>query len=965
MSIPGQLLNEHISDINKKARININANNGVSFSEFQKAIKKTILPTGYSYVKDKKDNIVKISNDKMGVTLDLNILPQLTKAYLLDPVLKRAYSVDIKSMFPKKKKNYVRELSFYEKFTPSAVLEYGAKRRYNFYKNDFGGKLSYSEFLKNTPTVFNKKINRNNPEAIKINKALEKSLIDQLKNPDKYGTTSRISGILNSGGAIGFSTPALMLFGATAFGAMGLAKQISRKKIPANFNTLSTTIIKNFGVGALEGFLVGLAFESGGLVLKKMGRKALKIKFIGKNKILTSATKTAIKRGLNILGINYISGLSKRTTHNIKNIVIGDVEAGVGGLSADIGGLVGFSIPSGAKYILSSKKKKLATKIKELEKMKQGKINAIHLKLKNAQLKDNIRGGFRGRRIMDVIKKQEGLKLLKGGKRHGFSERDILQGEGYVQTIKIKSDIPKYEALLKVAKGRIRGKKINIKSVKEYYEIKRYGIILSKKGKLFAIEFNYNNGRVSHIGFKTAGIKNNIAIVKIYQKARASRGMGVRAKLKDVFVVKNKIETTTKINENIIKTLNKLETKKVFLKDKLLRKKDVVALKRIIINDFKTYKSKNLGTFLNKLYSNNKITSTLSKTNAIRLRRINGDLVIVPISKGKKIFYSVGNKGDYIELGHTAFKIPTRRNTGVSMTKVRFITKKKVESVRDIGRRGSHEIASARGIRKVQLKNKQEQILRTAIKSIQDVIKPTTIKKLKKIEKLNNLSIIVKKIGALSSITSIKTSQKIKNIQKTLNNVLKLAKQTKTTQQNSIQAQKTKQVQVNELTKAKKIKSKIKNKSLRNIITNIINYTYNEILYHIGEKRKKTPVGGYPKKQNKTKRGSERKSDYGYIVSILIRTKRGDSWKYKKINKIPISEKKAMDVASFLLAKNRLKHGLIKKSNKRVSIGVIKRNVFSKANDFLSKHKRNFLLRSVLNGYMIINKNKTRKRRGK
>ena len=793
---------------------------------------------------------------------------------------------------------------------------------------------------------------KNTAEGKRITQALNKGLNDQIKNPEKYGTTARITGLLTAGSAVGLPTASLILFGSTYFGTLGLAKDVSRSPLPKDFKSIAKVVGKNFGLGAVQGLLYGLAFKGAGT----LGKKLLTVSFLKGG--ISKATQLAIKRGLSILGVNYVSRLAGRTTFNIKNIAVGDVELGAGELSKDLGTLVGFAIPTVASKLAQNKKIKIQKKIVELEKFRRGSMNSAFLKAKNAQLLDPARGEFKSSGIVKKLNKNAINSLSKIANQKGVTKSQLLDGSYYVQNFKVRSDVPKYEALLKVAKARAKGKTIKIKSVPKFFTFKRYGVVMARQTKAgtveaFAIEFNWANGKVSNIGFKTAVGANKITAISVYKKIRAVKGKPIRVRFKDLFLVKNKFETKIPSEKGLVRILNTLETKKVFLNNKQLSKSQILNLKSAMKKDFTLSKKPNLEVLLKALYKNKGVTSKSGFSNVIRIQRVANTVKIIPATKKSPVGFKIFPKGQYIEVGFTKFRIPSIKPVKVIQIKVtpakvikpfkpkitkepiaiKPITIKKIEApVR------SMQIQVKKGVTKIKTRQ-----VETAVKSIQTIIRPRLrAGKLTKIIPISVTKTLMKQIGVLLPLVSTKNVQAMKNIQSNIRVAINI--------QSGKQINQVKQLQIKSLQSVSV--SALKNISLVKPVTPTV-ITPTIPTKRVATITKKPPVtiGIIPTKA--VKKVIKKKKEFGFTSSVIKERRKKD------LNKIPISKERAFDIVSYNLSRSKLVKGRISKSGKEVTLSTLKRKITSIPTGYFRRNRSRFILRRLktrIETYEIIRK---------
>jgi len=307
--------------------------------------------------------------------------------------------------------------------------------------------------------------------------------------------------------------------------------------------------------------------------------------------------------------------------------------------------------------------KRIKDRIKELERFRTGAINAAYIKAKNAQLGSGVRGTTKSYGSVKQLTPSQISIIGREATKRGISRRQLLEGSFYRQQIRVKSLVPKYEAHLKWVRAKLKGdKKAKLGKFSKYYVFTRYGIVVSKtqKGvtKAIAVEFNKVSGKISNIGFKTAVGKGDKALVTIFKKARMVKGIPTRVRVEGMFLVKNTISTTEDAGKGLVRIINTLETKKVFLNGKRLSKGKLLDLKTVVKKSIRVGKT-NLDKFLNGLWKDGFLTGRAGTTNTIQIRRIGKGFenVKVKILKKKKAITKpkVYAKGQYVEIGHTQY----------------------------------------------------------------------------------------------------------------------------------------------------------------------------------------------------------------------------------------------------------------------------------------------------------------------
>lgn len=957
------------------------------YNKLQSELKKIKLPSRYSFDRDKQNNIIGFSDSKLGISRPLYALVDVPFIKVPEQIAKEIKKIKVEALtkFFKQDefaKYYPKPIKWYD---TNKWISYTADKQYYLYKKNQKGTLSKSEFLtiRNSIGLASKRWNnflKHNPsEAKRITNALSDSLTDQIQHPEKYGTTQRLNALLSIGGAVGGSVVGLSAFGTVYHGTLGFAKDVYANQLPKDFKKIGLLIVKNFGYGALQGFIYGSMFAGGSALWKKVGRKLIPMRFLKGG--ISKVTQLAIKRGLSILGINYISRLAGRTAFNIKNIAIGDVPTGVSELFKDLGTLVGFFAPTfivkriragskdlrkikvkkdGTVKLSENQRKEILKEIRTLEKFRRGQINSAYLKAKTAQLADPTRGGFKSSGIVKKLNKNAVNSLSKIASQKGITQGQLLDGSYYSQIIKIKSKLPETEAFLKFYKSLLRGKIIKIKPVSKFYVFKRYGVVVARTTKAgtveaFSIEFNYIGGKVSNIGFKTAVGKNKITAIKVYKKIKAVKGKPLRVKFQDLFLVKNKLETRIPSEKGMIKIFNKLETKKVLLNNKKLSISQILNIKSAIKKDFTLSKKVNLESLLKILYKDKRVTSKSGFTNVMRIQRIKDIIKVIPAYKKTPIRFKIFPKGQYIEIGFTKFRIPSVKPSKIIKIKVK--PKKVVRPTKKIKLIEKSIIVKPITIKQIKAPVRSLQIqvkkgisitkirnVETAIKSIQTIIRPRVrAGKLTKIIPISLTKTIIRQIAILLPLVSTKNAQAMKNIQSNLRVSLSIQIGKQINQTRLIQIRSLQNVSVNALQNIYLIKP---------ITPTIIIPAIPRIRKPTRPTKKPPVIIEIPKVISK-KRVIKKRGEFGY-TSSLIRDR-----KKKRLNKIPISKEKAFDIVAYTLSRSRLEIGKVSKSPKEVKLSTLKRKVASIPAGYFRKNRSRFIVRKLktrIESYEIIKK---------
>lgn len=968
MSIGVTAFDKYIENINKAAQ-----QAEVSYKLFQNELSNLKLPSGYKWEIDNSGNIVSIDDINRGVNIDIADLPSVTNAWMLNPKLVKIYGIDYKTYFKElaakgkaSGKVSVPSLKWYEKFWPESVVEYTYKKRYNFYK-DLGGTLSYENFVKEQWKAVNKDF-QNTTEGKKIVKALSKSLDDQIQNPENYGTTARISALLSVGSGVGLPSAGLILFGSSYYTTLGIAKDVSRSQLPKDFKATAKLVAKNFGLGAVQGLLYGLAFKGSSTILNKLGRPLLNVTF-GKvaGKAISAATKKLIQRGLSILGVNYVSRLAGRTAYSIKNIAVGDVEAGVSELSKEAGILVGFALPgiivkavksasnkdiakikinkkTGKVKMTANQRKAVEAEVTRLQNLRKGQLNAAYLKAKNAQVNSKIRGKVvtigRAKKLSPSTINQVYAK----SKNLGISKTQLLEGSYYKQTIRVKSSVGRTEALLKyynqLLSGRLTG---GIKAPSQYYTFERYGISVvrtNSKGvsEGIAIEFNLNGNKASNFGFKYGVGVGKTSLVSVYTKARSVKGQGIRVRLQDVYVSQNKFQSSTKVGNDFVKTLNKLETKKVLLNGKRLSKREIILLKNALKTQAKVAGDKNLESTLIKLFKNNKITGTSGYTNTVRLTRIKNGISI-RLGKTSVKGIKVSPKGQFIEFGVSKFKIPSIKKVSVKAipkkikikapsTKVIKLTKVKAKPITS-----TSKIVTTKTITKIQTKK-----LEQSIRAIQTITKPITRARIaKRVIPVSTMKVLSRQIGILLPLVSSKNRQALRNIQSNINLSINAL----------LKIQQSKQINTTLLNQVKVVQSK-SILALKTITTpkpvTPITPTIPKTPTKKRTTTKKPVITAKVLTTSKAKRKAMAKGDLGYISGLKSTSTRRVT---KTLVSVPITKERAFDILAYSMIRQNKRAGLVKKSQKETPRSIINRSYKSVPKGYFKRVRSRFLVRRL------------------
>jgi len=990
---------------------------------FQNQLHNIKLPSGYSMVKDKEGNIIAYSNDKRALSRDILNLVNVPFVKLPESLKSMVKEITIKGFsnyFPKDNfaKYYPKPIKWV-RFKHNGWIKYNSDKQYYYYKKNHQGTLSKQDFMtvRNSIGLASKQWNvfiKNSPvEAKKVSGALSDSLTNQIQNPEEYGTTQRLNALLAIGSALGGSAISLVLFGSVYHGTLGVSKDVYANPLPKDFKQIGRIIAKNYGYGALQAFIYGSMFSGGSALWKKFGKKLIPMKFAktASNKIISKITKEAIRRGLSLLGVQYVTKLVGRTTFNIKNIIVGDAPAGVAGISKDLGTVTGFLTPifitsrikagsknmkdiyenkNGKVKLTDNQKKYMVKQIRILQKFEKAQINSVYLKAKNAQLKDITRGGFKASGISKKLSKESINRLSKIANANGITKTELMDGSFYVQTIKVESKLPETQGLLKFYKSLLRGVVGKTKLPAKFYEFKRYGVVVAKATssgtiKASAIEFNYANGRVSNIGFKSAVGQNKITAINVYKKIRKLSGKPIRLRLKDEYLVRNKFETNIPENEELIKTLNNLETKKVIMNNKRITSKEIISLKMAIKSDFKLASNQNLSKFLKRLYSDKGITSKSGETNVLRIQRLKKGIELKPvIKKGfAKSVIKVYPKGKYVEVGHTKFRIPSRSELRMTTTKKsisrtsknqprqsKAIPKSKsgISPSRGITRkptqvRGRPQRTKAKSmqiqIKKTVLKSKGSltrtkiRTVENAVKSIQTIVRPTTrMSSFNTVISTSASRMLVRQIGILLPLVSTNNASALRSVQSNLQRSISIQRSEQVSKQGVKQIRTLQQIKALRLSAVQILQSITMMKPVTAMIV-----SPKVITKPITRAKKKTPI-----------RVGLQFGKAGKVVKKKTVTTGYNSYVYrKKVNTkrtLPITKARALDLLAYHLDKNSSVKGLTIKGIRRVSPAVLNRRLKSTPKNYFVKNRNKFILRKLTRGketYEMIEKKKFRR----
>ena len=607
---------------------------------------------------------------------------------------------------------------------------------------------------------------------------------------------------------------------------------------------------------------------------------------------------------------------------------------------------------------------KLKNRIEELEKFRTGAMNAAYLKAKNAGVGSGVRGKTKSYGSVKQLTPTQISVIGKEATKRGISRNQLLEGSFYRQQIRIKSLVPKYEAHLKWVRAKLKGnKKAKLGKFSKYYVFTRYGIVVStiKKGvsKAIAVEFNKVGGKISHIGYKTAVGEGDKALVTIFKKARKVKGIPARVRVEGMFIVKNKISTTESGGKGLVRILNTLETKKVFMDGKRISRRKLLDLKTVIKKSVRIGRT-NMDKFLSGLWKDGFLTGRSGTTNTVQLKRMGRGFEKVKIRILKKkqplIKPKIYAKGQYVEIGHTQFRIPTRKVLRIGekkpvrkMKKVKIkrrggiVTLKKIPKVRTISSPSLKlKIKPKKGLSK--LKQKQ---LERAVRSIQTITRPTTRRVGKRIVK---------------SKTKVISKSAVKKLSRTISGILPLIAS------KNISALKAAQANLNDSIKATSSlhKSKLKSEAVKALKTISIPKSFLTISQPIRPKpkrkifrpvKKKIPLSLLLPKGKKKKKVLKKRKDYGYTTSVKRK-------KVKKLTRIPLTKKRALDILAYDLDRTPSSRGRLIKSIRKRKQSVLKRQLKSVPLGYFTKNRKKFTLRKLKKGretYEMIEKKKFRK----
>ncbi len=977
MSIPTGNLEKHISNISQEE-----LKQSVALRDFQEALNKVKLPSGYYFERNKLGDIITISEKKKGICMGLETLPQITTAYMFNPILRKVYTPSSKEWIKAKltlkpDPLEIRGTKLKKWWNSNAYLKFLNDFKYKIYKNKYKGKLSKDEFFDfQIKSIYNNKLFNTLPkeEQDKFMNTNLFVLTDHIKNPERWGTIARIKSLVVLGAGLGVGVPIMSLVGGGYLGALGLSKDVVRSPLPKDFKKVAKMVALNFGLGAVQALFIATIFV-GGAVLGKLGKPLLKTTFGAKaGGTISKATQLLIQRGLSMLGASYISRLAGETAFNIKNIAVGDIELGAKGIAKEVGLLTGFIMPSfiirsiraGSKDLMKIKvakdrtvklsnnqKKEIENRIKTLKQFREGQLNAVYLKAKNAQLVDPIRGEVSSSGIVGQLNKEAMASLIKIANQNKITNYQLLDGAFYMQTIKIKSKLPETEAIIRFYKSLLRGRLPKVDPISNVYIFKRYGVVIAsqtKKGivEAFAIEFNYHNGKIRNIGFKTATGVNKITAIKVYQKVRRTKGKPIRVKFKDLFLVNNRFETRIALNEKLINILNTLETKKVFIGKDILSKTQLKSLESAIKQDFTLFKKPNLEATLKEIYKDKGVASTAGITNVIRIQRIKEGIKLIPSTKQSPSIIEIFPKGQYIEIGHSKFRIPSIK---------RIVPKKGVApTTKSLYK--DMQMQTKAGVSKI---NKVH--VETAVKSIQTITKPLIRSgKLTEMTSPNMTRALIKQTGILIPLININNAYALRAIQTNLIEALDI----QTVQQ--ITLIKIKQMQIKakqlitEIGQIQQLKTKTRQMQMRiQQLKTVAIKALKRITTHKPTKRKlptkrkrkyPLPLTIPVIKEKKTKRIKQHR---GFIAVFV------DDKKEREINKLPTSKARAFDLISYVLDTSLLTTGKVFQSSKLVDLSVLKRKVADVhvPNEYFKKNRNKFVIRKSktrIESYDIIKK---------
>lgn len=579
-------------------------------------------------------------------------------------------------------------------------------------------------------------------------------------------------------------------------------------------------------------------------------------------------------------------------------------------------------------------KNEIRKRIVELQWFRRGSLNAAYLKAKNAQLTSKVRGKYESIGRVRELSPNEIKVISRYARVHGISKSQLLEGAFYRQKLKIKSDVPKYEADIKALKAELRGKKIKVKRIPEYYTFTRYGVVVSRttpKGvtQAFAIEFNRIGRKISHIGFKTGVGEGKLSLIRVFKKARKVREKPLRVKVEDIYIAKNKFQSSEIGSGGLIKTLNTIETKKVFLNNKGLTKSQILVLKTQVKKALAEGRDPNLKRLLGNLYKDKSLTGKAAYTNTIRLQRSRDKVLIKILNKKNPLIKpKLYPKGQYLEIGYTKFKIPSRKliEVGVKIPRPKKPRRKRPsEKTTELKKITVKKIKFPSTTLKIHAKKELSKIkvqkLEEAVKSIQTIVKPRV--KVDVLPKIKTVDLI-KNINILLPLVVSKNAQALKRAQSNLKAALNI----QGTQQ--IGLIKTRQIKALQSESVKALQS-IRVASPIKISPIIIPVVRRGVKIPRPKIPKKKKVPRITLKKPKRTRTLSKKA----MVYSVVTRKAG---KAVKLRLPPMILKDAKDVMAYKLDKDLVRTGKLVPAGMTKEVGIVPKT----ARGYFGKHSKKF-----------------------
>lgn len=657
-----------------------------------------------------------------------------------------------------------------------------------------------------------------------------------------------------------------------------------------------------------------------------------------------------------------------------KQVVIVVLSDGVFRVAGKFGGELSDSLEpvfnklAGSNRLSRVERESIEKEINRLQKMRDGHLNSAYMKAKNAQLSDKAYGTVKIISASKNTKKDIVSGLMKEVRGKGITKSELLSGSLYEQKFRVPSSIDSIEESIRAKKAMLSGAKFKPRKLKSYYEFKRYGIMISHKGKdgvnrAIAVEFNKVGNKISNIGFKTAINFDKYGLVSVYKKAKNVAGLPVRTKLRNIFVLKNSLVAKTPEYRGVTASLNHLEMKKVFFGDDRLNRREILELKQAIVRDLKTGDKSNVGDALKKLFKKHPQSSRSGYANSVRI-----DFKKFAVSKIKvgerKIPLDVVRPSDSsVELSFSKLRIPSYKEVKVYPSKhihlssktikryvkkdidseIKNINEKFLKIKSDIRPTSSEKNIMMKKLSKIRSEKKLKQVERD-ISAIQTIIKPRSRVFSMVSNADRDLSVLSKSIRSVLPYVALKTATRLKGILFLLKSSNDIAKRLKSeTSQNNKTEQRKKTAQAQRALNLLS-SSLVTGSGIPNIQAPVI----------ARQRQTKKPDEPTPRIKIKTKRKvkmipRKKQLNTGYIAATTRR----------RINNVPLSKSRALDLLSFYIVNKNIRVGRLTKTQTKISVMKLNRKPNVVPLNFFMKNKNKFRIISNRGNdkLEIINKN--------